>query len=159
MKGDTIMVIIKRIDGELFHQDTVDPNKYGIPELKKYPMPDAKHVISAIKFFNYVTPKYEKQLANAILARMREYDMSFEDIGVGDDNRFKKYIPARAIYENHDHPNASLAHHGIFGMKWGVRRYQNKDGSLTAEGKKHRENKSSEDSDVSKEQEEPTDGN
>lgn len=28
-----------------------------------------------------------------------------------------------------------LAHHGILGMKWGVRRYQNKDGTLTASGK------------------------
>lgn len=29
-----------------------------------------------------------------------------------------------------------LAHHGVRGMKWGVRRYQNKDGSLTTSGKK-----------------------
>ena len=29
----------------------------------------------------------------------------------------------------------SLAHHGIIGMKWGVRRYQNGDGSLTEDGK------------------------
>lgn len=29
-----------------------------------------------------------------------------------------------------------LAHHGTKGMKWGVRRYQNKDGSLTPAGKK-----------------------
>lgn len=30
-----------------------------------------------------------------------------------------------------------LYHWGIKGMKWGVRRYQNKDGTLTSEGKKH----------------------
>lgn len=31
-----------------------------------------------------------------------------------------------------------LAHHGVIGQKWGVRRYQNYDGSLTALGRKHR---------------------
>ena len=33
-------------------------------------------------------------------------------------------------------PSSSLAHYGVLGMKWGVRRYQNSDGTLTAEGKK-----------------------
>lgn len=29
-----------------------------------------------------------------------------------------------------------LYHQGVLGMHWGIRRYQNKDGSLTAKGKK-----------------------
>lgn len=36
-----------------------------------------------------------------------------------------------------DNYNDYLMHFGIKGMRWGVRRYQNKDGSLTEEGRKH----------------------
>ena len=32
--------------------------------------------------------------------------------------------------------NAELYHHGVKGQRWGIRRYQNKDGSLTTYGKK-----------------------
>lgn len=38
-----------------------------------------------------------------------------------------------------------LYHWGIKGMKWGVRRYQNKDGSYTSAGRKHKRDNWSED--------------
>ena len=73
--------------------DEDDKHRYGIPSLKKFPMPDKRHVKSAIRFFNYVDPKHEKELATAILSRIEEFGLVLgEDITVGDDNRFKKYL-------------------------------------------------------------------
>lgn len=40
--------------------------------------------------------------------------------------------------ENNYSDETYLSHHGIIGQKWGVRRYQNRDGSLTSEGRKRR---------------------
>lgn len=40
----------------------------------------------------------------------------------------------RYIFDYHDE-DSYLEHHGIKGQKWGIRRYQNPDGTLTEEGK------------------------
>lgn len=44
-----------------------------------------------------------------------------------------KYISTAPLYESGDY----LAHYGVPGMKRGVNRYRNPDGTLTEEGKRH----------------------
>lgn len=112
-----------------------DEDLYGVPELKKFPMPDKKHVKSAIRFFNYVDPKYEKELAEAIIEKAEEFGLDLEsDISVGDENMFKKYITADDSKESNK--DRVLTHYGIKGQTWGERRFQYADGSLTPEGRK-----------------------
>lgn len=67
----------------------IEKRKYAFPEERKFPLPDRKHVLSAIKFFNYIEPEKEETLARAILKRIKEYGMT--NINVGENNRFKKY--------------------------------------------------------------------
>lgn len=43
----------------------------------------------------------------------------------------------RAFCEMLGETETSMCHHGVKGQKWGIRKYQNMDGSLTAAGRKH----------------------
>lgn len=43
-----------------------------------------------------------------------------------------------------------LYHHGVKGMKWGIRRYQNKDGTLTSAGKERYDDESAKDGKATK---------
>lgn len=71
---------------------------FGIPQERKYPMPDKRHTISAIKLFNHVEDKYEEQLAKAIIKNMKKYDI--DSSMIGDNNRLKKYLPKDMVTES-----------------------------------------------------------
>lgn len=77
-------------------RNELDDDDFGIPELRKYPIHDKKHVEQAIKMFNHVEKKYESELADNILDAMERYHIS-TDV-VGDKNRLKKYIKEETIY-------------------------------------------------------------
>lgn len=62
---------------------------FGIPSERKYELDTEKHVRSAIKLFNWVDPKYEKELATNIIKRMKYFNIT--DVNVGPKNRFGKY--------------------------------------------------------------------
>ena len=73
---------------------------FGIPQERKYPMPDEKHTRSAIKLFNHVDPKYEEQLAKAVVKNMKKYGI--DGSVVGPNNRLRKYLPKNMIKESMD---------------------------------------------------------
>ena len=83
-------------------------NVFGIPQERKYPMPDEKHTRSAIKLFNHVEPKYEEQLAKAIIKNMKKYNIDASV--VGPNNRLRKYLPKDMIKEYVEEACKDLTH-------------------------------------------------
>lgn len=53
---------------------------------------------------------------------------------------YKKTDPVFLVHRSKDSKDDYLMHYGILGMKWGVRRFQNKDGSLTPKGRSRYQN-------------------
>ena len=59
MERDIDLIINQKgqVTESVLHEDKLKASErtdFGLPEKKKYPMPDKAHVLSAIKFFNYV---------------------------------------------------------------------------------------------------------
>lgn len=71
-------------------RSSLPDSEFGVPEQRKFPLDTKEHVLSAIRFFNYVEPKYEKELANNIIRKIHEYKMESE-VHPGEKNRFSKY--------------------------------------------------------------------
>lgn len=85
-KDDTITESTKR--SELKDSD------FGLPKERKYQLDTKKHVLSAIKFFNYVSEENEEELARNINKAIDKFFDSDEkaNIHVGKNNRFSKYF-------------------------------------------------------------------
>ena len=77
-------------------RNELEDDDFGIPELRKYPLHDKKHVEQAIKMFNHVEKKYESELADNLLDAMERYHIS-TDV-VGEKNRLRKYIKEETTY-------------------------------------------------------------
>ena len=83
---------------------------FGIPSKRKFPLDTEKHVRSAIKFFNYVDPEDEEELAKRIIAAMKKFGIN--DIKYSEKNRFFKYYKDFAK-ESYD---GIPAYHKLYGQ-------------------------------------------
>lgn len=51
---------------------------FGLPERREYPMPDAAHVRAAESYFRYCPEELKHKLAQAIIARAKEFGVEVE---------------------------------------------------------------------------------
>jgi hypothetical protein len=63
-------------------------SEFGLPELRKFPLNDKEHVLMAVRFFNKVEKKYERELAKNIMKKLIVMKLK---VTVGENNRFKRY--------------------------------------------------------------------
>ena len=61
---------------------------FGLPDKRKYPLNDARHVISAIAYFNKCDPEDERELAININKAIKKFNLNPT---VSEKNRFSKY--------------------------------------------------------------------
>ena len=72
-----------------FERQRLLPSDFGIPDKRKYPMPDEEHVRAAIRLFNNCDPSDEEELAKDIIRRIKRFGIT--DVKVSASNRFRKY--------------------------------------------------------------------
>lgn len=73
-----------------FERQRLLPSDFGIPDKRKYPMPDEEHVRLAIKLFNHCDPDDEEELAKDIIKRIKRFGITNVKVSVS--NRFYKYF-------------------------------------------------------------------
>ena len=56
----------------------LNDSDFGLPEERKYPMPDATHVRAAESYFRYATDQQKPELAHNILRKAKEFGVDVE---------------------------------------------------------------------------------
>lgn len=90
--------------------------------------PDARHIYEKLGFVAQEQISSDDDVWGGLTSMRLDFD---------DDGNVVRHSERGSVMNDHLY----LAHHGIKGMKWGVRRFQNPDGTLTNAGKQRYYNK------------------
>lgn len=113
-----------RKDGKKYIYKETQKNEDGAV-WDKYQNEDTGETIKVNRTFKYDPDRYDtKDFADDTIGEEAEEKLA---------SVFKKKDKDKMLVK---HSDDHLEHHGVLGQKWGIRRYQNADGSLTAEGKR-----------------------
>ena len=128
---------VKKTDYHMHQPDKVKPNLFSLPApkpTKSKPSYNHRNVAAGvfdndkIKYSKYEYFKDHRGVAHKILkSELR----ASPRIHINHFDSSDYLIFREAYFSSFD----TLAHHGIKGQKWGVRRYQDQNGTLTSEGK------------------------
>lgn len=73
---------------------------FGLPESRKFPMPDKKHVIKAIQFFRYAKKDERVELAKNIAKKIEKFNMK---VNISKSSLLYKYIDKKYITEKSEY--------------------------------------------------------
>ena len=96
-------------------------SEFGLPKERKYPLDSVSHVNSAIKFFNYVSKDDEEELANNIIKKINEYDMTGK-LSVTTKNRIYPYLTSAGLMESLSETDDVILNDYIMNLPTNLRR-------------------------------------
>lgn len=86
----------------------LDNSEFGIPEERKFPLTDKKHVLMAIRYFYSCEPKYRKELSNNINNKAKQLKMK---INVSKSNPFYNYADKDILSDKNISEASALDYH------------------------------------------------
>lgn len=92
MNGMTIDEALSMNEAKLASNErkALSDDEFGLPEKRKFPLNDKKHVLLAIKFFNRCDKKDQEELAKNIFKAMKKYDIPMD--AIGKNNKLRNYM-------------------------------------------------------------------